>query len=181
MYFDKWCHLIKKTLDFFIGMCIMEKASDEANCCPFDMLVWVWPRMVYETRRSPDSLSLSRLMVSPKLESGVLSGTQSKLRATVVGSLRNSQIPPKWGMGHAVATVLFSIPVHHSIIFYFGRPDVFIWVSIGHLLIIGGLGYVMISNYGVIGASITVLIGTIFNFLYPLTWLIIKLKKWKFG
>ena len=35
---------------------------------------------------------------------------------------------------------LFSIPVHHSIIFYFGRPDVFIWVALGHLIIIGGLG-----------------------------------------
>lgn len=72
---------------------------------------------------------------------------------------------------------LFSIPVHHSVIFYFGRPDVFIWVSLGHLLIIGGLGYFMISNFGIIGASVTVLVGTIFNFLYPLFWLLIKLKK----
>ncbi|MBI2085871.1 oligosaccharide flippase family protein [Candidatus Daviesbacteria bacterium] len=77
----------------------------------------------------------------------------------------------------AMIVFLFSIPVHHSIIFYFGRPDVFIWVSIGHLLIIGGLGYVMISQFGIIGASITVLAGTIFNFLYPLAWLIVKLKK----
>lgn len=72
---------------------------------------------------------------------------------------------------------LFSIPVHHSIIFYFGRPDVFIWISTLHLLIIGGLGYLLILSYGVIGASITVLVGTIVNFLYPLVWLLIKLKK----
>lgn len=72
---------------------------------------------------------------------------------------------------------LFSVPVHNIIIFYFSRPDVFIWVAIGHLLIIGGLGYVMISNFGIIGASITVLIGTTFNFIYPLIWLLIKLKK----
>lgn len=77
----------------------------------------------------------------------------------------------------AMIVFLFSIPVHHSIIFYFGRPDVFIWISLGHLLIIGGLGYFMISNFGIIGASITVLVGTIFNFLYPLFWLLIKLKK----
>ena len=77
----------------------------------------------------------------------------------------------------AMIVFLFSIPVHHSIIFYFGRPDVFIWVSLGHLTIIGGLGYIMISNFGIIGASITVLAGTTFNFLYPLFWLLIKLKK----
>lgn len=77
----------------------------------------------------------------------------------------------------AMVVFLFSIPVHHSVIFYFGRPDVFIWVSLGHLLIIGGLGYFMISNFGIIGASVTVLVGTIFNFLYPLFWLLIKLKK----
>lgn len=77
----------------------------------------------------------------------------------------------------AMVIFLFSIPVHHSVIFYFGRPDVFIWVSIGHLMIIGGLGYLMILNFGVIGASLTVLIGTIFNFLYPLFWMYFKLKK----
>src|SRR3989344_1548360 len=72
---------------------------------------------------------------------------------------------------------LFSIPVHQSIIFYFARPDVFIWVAIVHLSIIGGLGYLLISSYGVVCASITVLIGTTFNFLYPLIWMLIRLKK----
>lgn len=77
----------------------------------------------------------------------------------------------------AMLIFLFSIPVHHSVIFYFGRPDVFIWVSLGHLLIIGSLGYLLISSLGMTGAAITVLVGTIFNFLYPLVWLLVKLKK----
>lgn len=77
----------------------------------------------------------------------------------------------------AMLVFLLSIPVHHSVIFYFGRPDLFIGVSIGHLLIIGIIGYFLISNFGIIGASLTVLTGTIFNFLYPLIWLLIKLKK----
>lgn len=76
----------------------------------------------------------------------------------------------------AMLTFLFSLPVHISVIFYFARPDVFIWISIFHLIIIGGLGYLLISTFGVIGASITVLVGTIFNFLYPLIWLLIKLR-----
>lgn len=72
---------------------------------------------------------------------------------------------------------LFSIPVHHSIIFYFGRPDVFIAVALGHLAIIGGLGYILISNFGITGAALTVFVGMIFNFLYPLGWLLLKLRK----
>lgn len=72
---------------------------------------------------------------------------------------------------------LFSIPVHHSIIFYFGRPDVFIWVALGHLVLILGLGYFMISNFGMVGAGLTVFFGMLFNFLYPLIWLLIKLRK----
>lgn len=74
---------------------------------------------------------------------------------------------------------LFSIPVHHSVIFYFGRPDVFIWVSVGHIILIGGLGYLMISNFGLAGAAITVLVGMIFNFLCPLVWMLMRLKKRK--
>lgn len=77
----------------------------------------------------------------------------------------------------AMLVFLFSVPVHISVIFYFARPDIFIWISIAHLLIIGVVGYLMISNYGVIGTSITVLIGTLFNFLYPFTWLLMKLRK----
>lgn len=71
---------------------------------------------------------------------------------------------------------LFSIPVHHAVIFYFSRSDIFIWVSIGNLLIIGLLGYMMTSHYGVIGAALTVIVGNIFNFLYPSIWLFMKLK-----
>lgn len=72
---------------------------------------------------------------------------------------------------------LFSIPLHHSIIFYFARPDVFIWVSLGNVIIISTLGYFMISNFGITGAAVTVLVGMIFNFLFPLAWLILRLRR----
>lgn len=77
----------------------------------------------------------------------------------------------------AMLIFLISIPIHMSIIFYFGKPDVFIWVALGHLFIIGGLGYFLISNFGVIGASIAVLFGTTFNFLTPLIWFFVRLRK----
>lgn len=72
---------------------------------------------------------------------------------------------------------LLSVPVHNSIIFFFGRSDIFVWVSIIHLLIIGLVGVFMISNYGVIGTSLTVLIGMIANLLLPLGWFLFKIKK----
>lgn len=72
---------------------------------------------------------------------------------------------------------LISVPLHSSIIYYFAKPQVFIWISIGHLLIIGILGYFLISTYGVIGAAIAVLAGMLFNFIAPLLWFLKRISK----
>lgn len=77
----------------------------------------------------------------------------------------------------AMLVFLISVPIHNSIIFYFGRPQVFVWLSIGHLLIISLLGYFLISNYGIIGAATVVLIGMLFNLLVPLGWFLIKIRR----
>lgn len=76
----------------------------------------------------------------------------------------------------AMLVFLISVPIHNSVIFYFGKPQVFVWVSIGHLLIIAILGFFLISNFGVVGAAFTVLTGTIFNFLVPLIWFLYKIR-----
>jgi len=72
---------------------------------------------------------------------------------------------------------LISVPVHNSIFYYFSKPHLFIYLSILHLAIILGMGYFMISNFGLIGAAVTSLIGTAVNFLVPLGWFLIKVKK----
>lgn len=77
----------------------------------------------------------------------------------------------------AMLVFLISVPIHNSIIFYFARPDIFIWVSVGHLAIISLLGYFLISSFGLIGAGTTVLVGTIFNLLAPASWFFYKLRK----
>ncbi|MDD5147095.1 MAG: oligosaccharide flippase family protein [Candidatus Daviesbacteria bacterium] len=77
----------------------------------------------------------------------------------------------------AMLVFLISVPVHNSIIYYFGKPQVFVWVSIGHLLIIGFLGYLLVSNYGAVGAAVSVLVGMIFNFLIPLGWFLMKVRR----
>lgn len=119
-----------------------------------------------------------QLLVTGMCLLGVLSIPVSiKLIPLMFGSQFQEAIFPFVFLFLAMLVFLFSVPVHISVIFYFARPDVFIWVSIIHLMIIGGLGYLLISNYGVIGASVTVLVGTTFNFLYPLVWLIYKLRR----
>ncbi len=95
----------------------------------------------------------------------------------IFGQQYGQAITPFIILFFAMLIFLISLPVHTSIIYYFSKPKVFVWVSIGHLLIIGFLGYFLISTHGVIGAAITVLIGMIFNFLTPLTWFLYKLRK----
>lgn len=77
----------------------------------------------------------------------------------------------------ATLVFLISIPLHNSIIFYFGKPEVFLWLSLGHLFLVGTLGYFMILNFGVMGAAITVFAGNLFNFFLPLLWFLNRIRK----
>lgn len=77
----------------------------------------------------------------------------------------------------AMLVFLISVPIHNCIIYYFAKPDVFVWISIGHLFLMAGFGYILISRFGVIGAAFSVFIGMIFNFLVPLGWFLYKIRK----
>ncbi len=72
------------------------------------------------------------------------------------------------------AIFLFSIPAHSSVVYYFSYPKLFVYISIVHVVIIGGLGWDLISNFGYMGAAVTVLIGNISNLLIPGVWAIRK-------
>lgn len=69
---------------------------------------------------------------------------------------------------------LFSLPAHQSIFYYFGKPLLFVWIALIHLLIVSLGGWYMVSNFGLIGAAYTVLIGMISNFIIPAIWVINK-------
>lgn len=77
----------------------------------------------------------------------------------------------------AMLVFLISVPLHNSVIYYFGKPQVFIWVGLGHFLIVSILGYYLISVYGVMGSALTVLSGMIFNLIAPLLWFLRQSKK----
>lgn len=75
----------------------------------------------------------------------------------------------------AMLVFLISVPVHMTVFYYFSYPKLFFWISLGHLAIIAGLGWNLISIYGAIGAAVTVLIGSIFNFIIPAIWVLRKI------
>lgn len=77
----------------------------------------------------------------------------------------------------AQAIFLISIPAHTSVIYYFSYPKLFVWISLGNLLIVSLLGIYLITNFGIIGAAFTVLIGNIFNFIVPAIWSFNKLNR----
>jgi hypothetical protein len=76
---------------------------------------------------------------------------------------------------------LISLPVHISILYYFSYPKLFVFLSFTHLLLVGILGWFLIGGFKVLGASLTVLIGNIFNFIIPLVWVLIKIRNSKIG
>ena len=77
----------------------------------------------------------------------------------------------------AMLIFLISVPVHMAVIYYFSYPKLFLWISLGHLVIIAGGGWVLISSFGAMGAAFTVLIGHIFNFVVPAVWVLSKIRK----
>jgi O-antigen/teichoic acid export membrane protein len=77
----------------------------------------------------------------------------------------------------AMLVFLIAVPVHNAVFYYFSYPKLFFWLSLLHLAIIGGLGWNLISTFGAMGAAVTVLIGSVGNFIIPLIWVISKIKQ----
>lgn len=76
----------------------------------------------------------------------------------------------------AQAVFLVSIPAHTSIFYYFDNPKLFVFISLGNILITVGAGWYLISNYGFMGAAYAVLLGNIFNFIVPGLWVLGKFR-----
>lgn len=74
---------------------------------------------------------------------------------------------------------LVSIPSHQAIFYYFSQPKVFVFFTLGQLLILTLTGFFLIPLYGVIGAALSVFFGTLFNFIAPSIWVIRKFRHGK--
>jgi len=74
----------------------------------------------------------------------------------------------------AQAIFLISIPTHTSIFYYFSYPQFFVYVGVVHLFILLFGGWFMISTFGYMGAAWIFLIGNVWNFVAPFTWVLRK-------
>ncbi len=77
------------------------------------------------------------------------------------------------------AIFLISIPVHTAVIYYFAYPKLFVYISLGHLIIMAVGGYYLINSFGIVGAATTALIGNIFNLIIPGIWVLKKFRNLK--
>lgn len=100
----------------------------------------------------------------------------SYLIPAIFGAEYSAAVAPFIILIAAMLVFLISTPIHSSIIYYFGQPRVFVWVSLGHLIITAVLGYFMIINFGVIGAASSVFASTTFGFIAPLIWFLNKVR-----
>jgi O-antigen/teichoic acid export membrane protein len=77
----------------------------------------------------------------------------------------------------AMLIFLISVPVHMAIFYYFSKPSFFFWLSLGHLILITTLSYLLLNSLGVIGAAWAVLAGQFFSFIIPFVWVVRKVYK----
>lgn len=71
---------------------------------------------------------------------------------------------------------LISLPVHQAVFYYFAKPQLFVWITLIHLILMIVLGRYFIGTLGLMGMAVTVLIGNISNFLIPAIWVLLKFK-----
>ncbi len=74
---------------------------------------------------------------------------------------------------------LISLPSHQAVFYYFSKPQLFVFIALVHLLIMGFLGWFFITTMGLIGIALVVLVGNIVNFLIPGAWVLYKLNSSK--
>lgn len=149
----------------------------------------------------PQIVTALGTVIAPKMaEMGSLENLKSYLKKTqlmvlglaVLGILSipvvSHLIPLFFGSGYAASVPLFvilllamlvflvSVPIHSAVFYYFSYPKLFFYISIGHIAIIAGLGWRLISAHGAIGAAVAVLIGAVFNFIVPAMWVFGKIR-----
>lgn len=99
----------------------------------------------------------------------------SLLVPLIYGVSYRGMVPPFIILYLAMLIFLIAVPIHGSILYYFGKPGLFIVISLINLLMISTLGYVLINAFGVIGAALIVLISQLVSFGITTFWVIKKI------
>lgn len=77
------------------------------------------------------------------------------------------------------AIFLLSIPAHTAISFYFAKPKILVAMNMVNLIVISIGGVFLVSNFGILGASINVLVFHIIEFLIPTVWVYYQFRNKK--
>jgi O-antigen/teichoic acid export membrane protein len=97
----------------------------------------------------------------------------------LLGNSYVSSLSPFTLLFFAQLIFLISIPAHTAVIYYFSKPSLFVFISLIHLVIIAVLGWYLIPAYGYNGAAWAVLIGNVWNFLFPFAWCVYNFRNAK--
>lgn len=89
-----------------------------------------------------------------------------------LGSLYFQSIVPFSILFFAQLIFLLALPSHQAILNYFSKPSFFVFLGFGQLIVTAVLGWYLISNWGILGGALTVLVVNIFNFLLPILWVV---------
>lgn len=95
----------------------------------------------------------------------------------VYGAEYTLSIWPLLLLFYAQLIFLLSIPSHQTIFYYFSNPKVFVVISTIILFILIAANLTLIPAFGIVGAAISVLIGSIINFMIPAIYIIKKLVR----
>lgn len=77
---------------------------------------------------------------------------------------------------YAQLILFLALPSHQTIFYYFSNPRAFVWISILILLVMIILNIILISQLGILGAALSVFVGSIINFILPGLYVYKKLK-----
>lgn len=122
----------------------------------------------------------TQLFVSAIAFLGILSiPVVTYLIPIIFGDSYKASIPIFIVLLFAMLVLLISIPIHTAVTYYFSYPKLFVWISIGNLIIVSSVGYFLIPRFGVMAAAYSVLLAGIFALVVPGIWVLRKLAKEK--
>lgn len=78
---------------------------------------------------------------------------------------------------YAQLIFLLSIPSHQTIFYYFSNPKIFVIISLIVMGVLISLNLLLIPMFGIVGAAVTVLAGSVINFILPSVYVYSKFKK----
>lgn len=92
----------------------------------------------------------------------------------VYGAQYLSSIAPLNVLIVSYSVFLLSMPIHTMILYFYGNSRFFFWLSLFHIACTAPLAWYLISQFGIMGAAYSVMIGMIIDFVVPLIYVVRK-------